>query len=78
MSPNTALHLLYGAQDQRVCPEHDCSTCWSTRAPTDDRQMTKVVLVRTCHQAQHSLKDCYPGHARERSTLRPSEEKLDG
>ncbi|KAH3769739.1 hypothetical protein DPMN_171014 [Dreissena polymorpha] len=41
MSMKTAPHLLYEVQDQRVRPEHDCNTCWSTRAPT---QTTKAGL----------------------------------
>ncbi|KAH3774324.1 hypothetical protein DPMN_175703 [Dreissena polymorpha] len=75
MSLKTAPHVLYGAQDQEVCTEHDC---WSTRAPTGDHQMTKVRLALTRHQAQLPVQDCSPGHARGRSTSRPSEEKLDG
>ncbi|KAH3723941.1 hypothetical protein DPMN_049739 [Dreissena polymorpha] len=31
VSPKTAPHLLAGAQDQRVRPEHDSSTFWPTR-----------------------------------------------
>ncbi|KAH3712925.1 hypothetical protein DPMN_072685 [Dreissena polymorpha] len=78
MSPKTAPHLLHGAQDQRVRTENDCNTCWSTRAPTGDRQTTKAGLVLKRQQARLSVQNCSPGHARRRSTSRPSEEKLDG
>ncbi|KAH3706690.1 hypothetical protein DPMN_066078 [Dreissena polymorpha] len=27
---------------KRVRPEHNCNTCWSTRAPTGDRQTIKA------------------------------------
>ncbi|KAH3849941.1 hypothetical protein DPMN_092345 [Dreissena polymorpha] len=77
MSPKTPLFLLYGAQEQRVRPEHDCNTCWSTRATTGDHQTTKVCLVLTLNQARLSVQDCSTGHARGSSTSRPSEEKLD-
>ncbi|KAH3833891.1 hypothetical protein DPMN_107207 [Dreissena polymorpha] len=78
MSPRTAPHLLYGAQDQRVRPEHDCNTCWSTKASNGDRQTTKAVLVWTRHQASLSVQDCSSGHTTGRLTSNPSEEKLDG
>ncbi|KAH3718261.1 hypothetical protein DPMN_061062 [Dreissena polymorpha] len=78
MSPKTAPHFLYGAQNQRVRPEHDCKTCWSTRASTGDRQTTTACLVLTRHQAQLSAKDCSPGNTKWRSTFRSSEEKLNG
>ncbi|KAH3796639.1 hypothetical protein DPMN_150208 [Dreissena polymorpha] len=78
MSSKTAPHLLHGAQAQRVCPEHDCNTCWLTRAHTGDRQTTKAGLVWTRHQARLSVQECSPGHIRGRSTSKPSEENLDG
>ncbi|KAH3770426.1 hypothetical protein DPMN_171713 [Dreissena polymorpha] len=49
MSQKTAPHLLYGAQDGRVRPEHDCHTSWSTRAPTGKGKTTKTGLVWTSH-----------------------------
>ncbi|KAH3830317.1 hypothetical protein DPMN_103558 [Dreissena polymorpha] len=55
MSPKTTPHLLYGAQDQRVRPAHDCNTCWFTRAPTGDRQTTKFGMVWTRHQERSTL-----------------------
>ncbi|KAH3893713.1 hypothetical protein DPMN_017863 [Dreissena polymorpha] len=50
MSTKTAPHLLDGAQDQRVRPEHDCNTCLSTRAPNGDRQTTTAGFAWTRHQ----------------------------
>ncbi|KAH3709076.1 hypothetical protein DPMN_068536 [Dreissena polymorpha] len=78
MSLKTAPHLLYGAQDQRVRPQHYYNTCWSNKAPTGDRQTTRAGLVWARHQARLFVQDYYPGHARGRSTSRPSEEKQDG
>ncbi|KAH3777205.1 hypothetical protein DPMN_178643 [Dreissena polymorpha] len=75
MPPKTAPHLLYGAQDQRVRPEHDCNTCWSTIAPIGDRQTTKVGLIWTRHQTRLAVQDCSPWHARVRSTRRGREKK---
>ena len=71
MSPKTAPRLLYGAQDQRVRPEHDCNTCWAERAPTGDRQTTKAGLVWTRHQAQLFVQDCSPGHTRREVDVEP-------
>ncbi|KAH3692743.1 hypothetical protein DPMN_193897 [Dreissena polymorpha] len=40
MSQKTAPHLLHGVQIQRVRRTNDRNTCWSTRAPSGDRQTT--------------------------------------
>ncbi|KAH3733826.1 hypothetical protein DPMN_040263 [Dreissena polymorpha] len=40
-------------------------TCWLTRAPTGNRQTTKVGLVWTRRQTRLSVQDCSPGHTRE-------------
>ncbi|KAH3854095.1 hypothetical protein DPMN_096634 [Dreissena polymorpha] len=78
MPPKTAPNPLHVAQGQRVRPEHECNTFWSERALTGDRQTAKAGLVWTRRQARLSVQDCSAGHARVRSTSRPSEEKLDG
>ena len=53
--------LLYGCETRTLHAEHDCNTCWSTRAPTGDRQTTKAGLVWTRHQTLLSVQDCSPG-----------------
>ncbi|XP_052233048.1 deoxynucleoside triphosphate triphosphohydrolase SAMHD1-like [Dreissena polymorpha] len=49
MSQKNHPHLIYGAQDRRVRPEHDCHASWSTSAPTGKGQTTKTGLVWTSH-----------------------------
>ncbi|KAH3851512.1 hypothetical protein DPMN_093994 [Dreissena polymorpha] len=71
-----SLLLLHGAQDQRVRPEHDSSTCWLTGTAVVDRQTTKAYLVSTRHQTRIAVQGCFPGSARSRSPLKPSE-KMD-
>ncbi|KAH3786024.1 hypothetical protein DPMN_164123 [Dreissena polymorpha] len=70
--PKTAPHLQYGAQDQRVRPEHDFNACWSTRVPNREGKTTTVALVWSHYQARISMQDFSPLHARERSTSKPS------
>ncbi|KAH3806442.1 hypothetical protein DPMN_134763 [Dreissena polymorpha] len=55
MSQKTALNLLWAAQGPQERPEHDCNTCWPTRAPTGDLQTAEGGLVLIRHQARLSF-----------------------
>ncbi|KAH3777321.1 hypothetical protein DPMN_178761 [Dreissena polymorpha] len=63
VSLKTAPHLLRKAQGQRVCPEHDSITCWSTRTLHGDYQTTKVVFVLHV-TIQISVQECSPRPSR--------------
>ncbi|KAH3847800.1 hypothetical protein DPMN_090130 [Dreissena polymorpha] len=52
MCLNRPLRISYKEhRTNKVRPEHDSSTCLPTRAPYGDRQLMKVGLVLTSHQA---------------------------
>ena len=59
----TSLHLLLGAQDQRLGPEQNQLPCGSTGTSSGNCRETDTCMVRACHTPQQPLQKNHPsGH----------------
>ena len=74
----TSLHLLLGAQDQRLGAEQDQLHCGSTGTSSGNCQETETCKVAACHKPQQSLQNHPSGH--HGGWVKPwsAEEMLDG
>ena len=72
------MHLLLGAQDQRLGAEQDQLPCRSTGASSGNCQETETCMVRTRHTPQQPLQNHPSGHLGGWATPWSAEEMLDG
>ena len=77
MQEETSLHLLLGAQDQRLGAEQDQLPCGSTETSSGNHQETETCMVRACHTPRRLLQNHPSEHLGRWVTPWSAEEMLD-